>query len=112
MSKEMVKKLAAMDPFILEKYTEETGVVSCFFCKTPRGYGHRPDCIWERSTIITREQRWFKNKEKRTCEKLGNAIDIIRTVALAYGDIPGLKVLLTWEDNLWVVKWQFGDEAQ
>ena len=51
-------------------------------------------------------------KEERTTEKLENAIDIIRTVALAYGDIPNFNIQLKFEKNLWKVKWEIQEKPK
>lgn len=44
-------------------------------------------------------------KEERLTEKLENAINIIRSVALEYGDIPNFNIQLKFENNFWKVKW-------
>jgi predicted nucleic acid-binding protein len=51
-------------------------------------------------------------KEERTTEKLENAIDIIRTVGLAYGDIPNFNIQLKFENNLWKVKWEIQEKPK
>lgn len=51
-------------------------------------------------------------KEERLTEKLENAINIIRSVAIDYHYIPNLNIQLKFENNLWKVKWEIQEKPK